>query len=173
MPQQPRLRDLNQTSRQDFTAMLGDIFEHSPWVAEIAWQARPINSIGGLHAAMFNAVQTTSETQKLALLRAHPQLAGKKAQKGELTKHSTAEQKGAGLADLSSTEARRMAELNRAYSERFGFPFIIAVKGMSKSDILAQLEQRAQNPRADELKTAIAQVGIIARHRLATLLGDN
>ena len=170
MPQKYRLNDLNRMSRAGFTGLLGDIFEHSPWVAEEAWQARPFASVDGLHAVMFRAAQTSAQAQRLKLLRAHPQLAGTAARKGELTEHSAAEQKGAGLGRLSPDEARRISALNRAYSERFGFPFIIAVKNHSKSGIFAELERRLQNNRADELATAMEQVGQIARHRLNSLL---
>ena len=173
MPRDLCLDDLGRMGQEDFTALLGDVFEHSPWVVERAWRARPFASVDDLHAAMVEAVQTSAMAQKLELLRAHPRLAGKAARQGALTEYSTAEQKGAGLADLSPTEARRLDALNHAYSERFGFPFIIAVKNHSKAGIFAALERRLQNTPAEELATALNEVGQIARHRLNALLGPD
>lgn len=166
------LADLNRMNAADFVAALGGIFEHSPWVPERAAAKRPFSSLDSLHGAMVLAMWAANESEKLALLRAHPQLAGKEADAGTLTAHSTSEQDSVGLTRLTSEEKAKIVALNAAYLEQHGFPFIIAVKLRSKRQIFESFEQRLNNPRDIEFTTALAEVGKIARIRLEALLGE-
>jgi len=166
------LADLNTAPADRFVETLGGIFEHSPWVAEAVAPARPFASRDSLHAAMVAAVDAADEGQKLALLRAHPDLAGKLARAGALTDASTAEQASAGLDRLSEEEFQRFTAFNIAYTEKFGFPFIIAVRENTKASILAAFGRRITNSREAEFSTALAEVAKIARLRLTNLLGD-
>lgn len=169
-PQSLALADLNRMAAADFVACLGGIFEHSPWVPERAFAKRPFASLDSLHGAMVAAMWAASDAEKLALLRAHPQLAGKEAEAGTLTAHSTAEQDSVGLTRLSADEKARIVSLNAAYLERHGFPFIIAVKLRTKAQIFAAFEARLANARDVELATALSEVGRIARIRLEALI---
>lgn len=164
------LAGLNKLDRAAFVALLGGIFEHSPWVAEAAWDARPFAGVDALHAAMVAAVDGASEAQRLALLRAHPELAGKAAVLGELTLDSTQEQAGAGLDRCSPEEFARIQSLNIAYNAKFGFPFIVAVKGLDRAGIIARFARRLEHDRATEFAEAQAQVARIARFRLDALI---
>lgn len=162
---------LSALPRADFVARLGDIFEHSPWIAERAWAARPFADIDALHAAMVAAVEAAAEDEQLGLICAHPELAGKEAAAGTLTVASTGEQRGAGLDQCSADEIQRLRRLNAAYRERFGFPFVIAVKGLSRYQIMDAVEARLGNDRATEFRTCLAQIARIGRFRLDALLG--
>lgn len=164
------LVDLNRMTTPDFVAALGAVFEHSPWVPERAAARSPFGSLDSLHGAMVLAMWAASESEKLALLRAHPQLAGKEADAGTLTAHSTSEQDSVGLTRLSAEEKAKIVTLNAAYLKAHGFPFIIAVKLRTKREIFAAFEQRLDNPRDIEFGTALAEVGKIARIRLEALL---
>jgi len=168
----PTLADLNRMSTAEFISALGGIFEHSPWVPERAAAQRPFASLDSLHGAMVLAMWAASDTEKLALLRAHPQLAGKEADAGTLTEHSTSEQNSVGLTRLSVEEKARIVALNAAYLKAHGFPFIIAVKLRSKREIFAEFDRRVNNPREIEFTTALSEVGRIARIRLEALLGE-
>jgi OHCU decarboxylase len=163
---------LNALDADAFAARLGHVFEHAPWVARGAAQARPFAGRAALHQAMLAVIAAAGEAQQLALLRGHPDLAGRAAIAGDLTRESRREQHGAGLDRLTPDEYERFHALNRAYQERFGFPFIVAVKGKTKDDILAAFAARAGNDRAVELQTALDQVGRIAAFRLADLVDD-
>ena len=161
-------------TKDEFVDRFGGVFEHSPWVAERAYEAgikEPLTA-GGVHAAMFAAFRAGAEAERMAVLRAHPDLAGKLAIAGGLTEDSRKEQAGAGLDRLSPEEHARFTALNSAYVEKFGFPFIIAVKGLNKDDILAAFETRIDNDRSAEFATASAQVGRIALLRLSSMLPD-
>jgi 2-oxo-4-hydroxy-4-carboxy-5-ureidoimidazoline decarboxylase len=160
------LNALNSMDAESFTAVLGGVFENSPWVAQGAWNARPFDTVASLHAAMMLIVDSASPAQQLALLCAHPELAGREARAGEMTEASQAEQAGAGLDRLSAAEMTRISELNRAYGTKFGHPFIIAVRNNSKQDIFEAFERRLANDAAAERITALTQVSIIARLRL-------
>lgn len=164
------LADLNRMSAADFISALGGIFEHSPWVPERSLAKKPFASLDSLHGAMVAAMWAASDAEKLSLLRAHPQLAGKEADAGTLTAHSTSEQDSVGLTRLSADEKAKIVQLNAAYLERHGFPFIIAVKLRTKGQIFAAFEQRVQNPKDVEFTTALSEVGKIARIRLEALL---
>ncbi len=164
------LEQLNTASTDAFVAALSGIFEHSPWVAEAAAQQRPYASIDALHATMSGVVERSGETQQLALINAHPELAGKAAVRGELTVESTREQSGAGLNQCTQEEFDKLQALNRAYREKFGFPFILAVRGYDRHGIIANFESRVNNNRADELRASLDQIYRIARFRLEELI---
>lgn len=153
-----------------FVAALGGVFERSPWVAERASAKRPFAGAAALHSAMVEVVRAARPEEQLALLRAHPELAGKEAGAGTLTSDSAAEQKGAGLVNLSAEEKQRIARLNAEYRARFGFPFIIAVRNHTKAGIFAALERRLRNDAAAELAACLGEVYEIARFRLADLV---
>ena len=160
------------SEREDFVRRFGGIFEHSPWVAERAFDHAASAGLteGSVHSALCNAFRAASPAERLAVLRAHPDLAGKLAIAGKLTADSTSEQASAGLDRLSPEEHGRFTELNAAYTKKFGFPFIIAVKGLTKAEILDAFEQRIDNSAEEEFETACAQVERIARLRLSSML---
>jgi 2-oxo-4-hydroxy-4-carboxy-5-ureidoimidazoline decarboxylase len=166
------LNALNAMPAADFTARLGAIFEHSPWVAERAAAKRPFASVDALHRAMADAVRSASEEERLRLIRAHPELAGKAAVRGELTDESTREQKGAGLDQCSPEEFERMQDLNRRYNEKFGFPFVIAVKGHDRHSILKHFAQRLENARDVEAAECIEQIIRIGGFRLGDVVTE-
>ena len=165
------IEQLNRMPADAFVAALGGIFEHSPWVAEAVAPQRPFDSIDALHRAMVQQVQTAGEDRQLALINAHPELAGKAAVRGELTAESTREQSGAGLDQCTQQEFDTLQRLNRAYRERFGFPFILAVRGYDRRAIIANFEARVRNGRDDELRASLDQIYRIARFRLDDLSG--
>ena len=162
------IEELNRLPREAFVARLGSIYEHSPWVAERAWAARPFDSVAALHAAMQSAMMAASPEKKMALIRAHPELAGRLAA-AELTEHSRREQAGAGLDRVTVEERQRMQALNDRSREKFGFPFIVAVKGLDWAAIIERMELRLANTREAEIATALAEIGRIARYRLEAL----
>ena len=163
------------SARTEFVGRFGGVFEHSPFIAERAFDGgligEPLTS-GGVHSALCKVFRASSEAERLGVLRAHPDLAGKLAIAGELTEDSRQEQAGAGLDRLSPEEHARFTALNSAYVEKFGFPFIIAVKGLNRDDILAAFEMRIGNDREEEFATATAQVEKIARLRLESMLPE-
>lgn len=164
------LDQLNALDREAFTRALGAVFEHSPWVAERAWPQRPFASLEALHAAMCEAVRQAGPAAQLNLIRAHPQLAGKAAIAGELSADSAREQRGAGLDQCSAEEYLRLTELNAHYQARFGFPYILAVRGHTRTSILADLAARLPNARQAEMLEALRQIERIAALRLADLV---
>ncbi|MDE1184093.1 2-oxo-4-hydroxy-4-carboxy-5-ureidoimidazoline decarboxylase [Paraburkholderia sp.] len=164
------LDQLNRISTDAFVAALSGIFEHSPWVAEIAAAQRPYADIDTLDRTMSQAVETAGEARQLALINAHPELAGKAAVRGELTEESTREQSGAGLDQCTQQEFDTLVRLNDAYRVKFGFPFILAVRGYDRHGIIANFEARVNNSRADELRTSLDQIYRIARFRLDDLI---
>ena len=165
-----RLAELNALEPTRFVVTLAGVFEHSPWIAAAACDRRPFDSIDALHAAMVEIVQGAPADAQLALLRAHPELASKAAMRGELTAESSQEQAEAGLTCCTAAEFARLYALNRAYDARFGFPFIIAVKGLSRTEILARCAERLERDPASEFATALAEVARIARFRLEALI---
>jgi len=164
------LPDVNRMSAEEFRRALGGVFEHSPWIAERARAARPFASVAALHAAMTRVVRDATRDEQLALLRAHPDLAGRAARAGDLSAASLAEQSSAGLDRLSDEEHARFGRLNAGYREKFGFPFIIAVRKQDKKAILAAFERRLGNTVAEEIEAALAQVFDITRLRLDALV---
>lgn len=166
------LAALNALETALFTAALGRVFEHAPWVAERAVVWRPFADRAALHVAMVDVVGRASEAEQLALVRGHPELAGKAAIAGDMTAESKREQGGAGLDRLTPAQFARFHELNVAYRQKFGFPFILAVKGRNAAEILANFSQRVSNSRDVELQTALIEVGRIAGFRLADLVEE-
>jgi len=156
------LEELNTLDRATFVEALGWIFEDSPWVAERVWPRRPFASLEALHQAMIDVVQQANETEQLALLRAHPDL----GTRARISDASTGEQRGAGLDRLDVAEYERLQRLNGEYRRRFGFPFLFAIKGSTKEDVLTALELRVGRSRDEELAEALRQVFRIAGFRL-------
>ena len=156
---------VNRLDRAAFVEKLGGIYEHSPWVAERAWSARPFASMEQLHAAMQAAMLAASRTEQRALIEAHPELLGR-LESAQLTASSRAEQASAGFDRCTAEEKARMRELNAAYRARFGFPFIVAVRGLDWAAIIARMESRLANGPEREFDTALAEIGRIARLRL-------
>jgi 2-oxo-4-hydroxy-4-carboxy-5-ureidoimidazoline decarboxylase len=159
---------IDAADRAGFVAKFGHLFEHSPWVVERAWETRPFADADALHLAFMDAVNRASDDERLALLRAHPELGVKQA----LTEASESEQQGAGLKALSAEEFSAFARLNAAYREKFGFPFIICVRLQTKASIFEAFEQRLTNAAAAERVIAIAEIGNIARLRMLDLLAQ-
>lgn len=166
------LADLDRMPAEGFVAALGEIFEHSPWVAAGAVPGRPYGSVDALHRAMVGVVAAAGRDRQMALIRAHPELAGKAAIRGEMAESSKREQAGAGLAHCSPEEFARLQALNQAYTERFGFPFIIAVRGLDRTAIIARFAERVANDPAVEFEEALAQIAKIARLRLDAMFAD-
>lgn len=160
------LEALNRLDRRAFTEALGAIFEHSPWVAERAWAARPFRTLADLHQAMVEAVRAATPEERLSLLCAHPELGGAAVRGGALAPFSASEQRGAGLDALPEEEARALEHLNAAYRERFGFPFILCVRNHTREGIFVALTRRLENPVETEVEVALAEVFEIARYRL-------
>jgi OHCU decarboxylase len=161
------LAALNRLDRAAFVRVLGEVFEHSPWVAERAWASHPFASVDALHAAMAAAVREAGPDAQLALVRAHPELAGREAADGTLTADSTSEQGRLGFTALTRDELERVARANAAYREKFGFPCIVALRlHATRESVIAEMERRAGNDRAAELAAALEQIGHITRGRL-------
>ncbi len=157
---------LNQMDQAAFTATLGFAFELSPWVIERAFDARPFADLEALYQATLAVLEAASPNERLALIRAHPELAGKAAIARTLTAESLGEQASAGLDRLTPEEFARFHELNAAYAARFGFPFVICVRLNDKASILAAMQRRLAHVADEEIAEAIAQIGLISRLRL-------
>jgi allantoate deiminase/N-carbamoyl-L-amino-acid hydrolase len=166
------LERLNRAAVPEFVAALGAIFEHSPWVAERVANLRPFKSSIELHKAMAQAVMQAPAALQMALIRAHPELAGRAAQRGELTAASTGEQKGAGLSACTEPQLQQLTALNLQYRERFHMPFILAVKGHTPDSVIAALTERVAHDAAQELRVALEEICRIARFRLADLIEE-
>jgi 2-oxo-4-hydroxy-4-carboxy-5-ureidoimidazoline decarboxylase len=157
---------LNSLTRTEFVAALGWVFERSPWVADRAWKRRPFATMEALHTAMRDEVDRATPEEQLALLRAHPDL----GTRVRLTAASQKEQVGAGFDQLSHDELEHLQHLNSRYREKFGFPFIYAVKGSPQSDILFALTLRSDSTREEEFHEALYQVYRIAYFRVGQVL---
>ncbi len=160
---------INDFDRSTFVQAVGLVFEHSPWVAERSWEHRPFASLEELIRTMEAEVESGSHAEQTALLRAHPDL-GSRAQ---MSPSSAEEQAGAGLDRLTLEEYRRFHQLNEAYKTKFGFPFLFAVKGSNKFQILEALEHRLDAGSEEEFPMAIRQVYKIARFRLQDLIDNH
>ena len=152
-------------SQESFVAVLGGVFEHSPWVAEKAWIKRPFADITSLHQAMSAVVQEANLEQKLVLIRAHPDL----ATKASMSTSSVQEQAGVGLDRLTPAEYAKFQSLNQAYKTKFGFPFIVAVRNHTKESILESFANRLGNTLEVELERALAEIEQIAYLRLSQI----
>ena len=164
------LSDVNALDQGRFVAALGGVFEHSPWIAERAYSARPFADVGALHDAMLRVVHSAGRDEQLALIRAHPELAGRAMVRNEMTPDSTKEQSGAGLASCSPDEYARLVDLNTRYNAKFRFPFILAVKGYDRAGVIAEFERRVERDADAEFAEALRQIARITRFRLDTLL---
>ncbi|MBC2770300.1 2-oxo-4-hydroxy-4-carboxy-5-ureidoimidazoline decarboxylase [Pusillimonas minor] len=164
---------LNAMPVEDFVRVLGGVFEHSPWVAERAAAHRPFTSVHALHTEMVRQIEGAEHDLQMKLICAHPELAGKAAIRGELTPESTSEQAGAGLDQCAPEEFARLTQLNQAYREKFGFPFILAVKGYDRAGIIAQFERRLGLTPAQEVQESLQQIFKIGRFRLEALVEEN
>ena len=167
------LAKINRLTRPDFVRVVGPVFEHSAWIAAASWEKRPFASVALLHAALCATVKNSGAEKQLALLRAHPDLVGKLAIAGALTKESTGEQAGAGLDQLSPDEVALFQKNNAAYQEKFGFPFVICARRNKKTAILAGFGLRLQNSRAEEIQAALGEIFQIAELRLRDLLAPD
>ncbi|NDP64231.1 2-oxo-4-hydroxy-4-carboxy-5-ureidoimidazoline decarboxylase [Polaromonas sp.] len=161
---------VNTLQQDDFVAAFGSTFEHSPWVAQGAWGARPFASIDALHGAMINMVRNAPRKTQIEFLRGHPELAGKEADAGTMTTESVGEQASAGLDALSRHEIDELRQLNQRYLKSHGFPFIIAVRRYSKTQIFDQLRRRIERDSDAELDEALAQIDTITRLRVQAKL---
>jgi 2-oxo-4-hydroxy-4-carboxy-5-ureidoimidazoline decarboxylase len=158
--------------RADFVARFGGVFEHSAWIAERAFDRNtpPARlSADWLHEVLTTQFRAATDEERLGVLRAHPDLAGRLAISGDLTEDSRQEQAGAGLDRLTEVEFARFTDLNTRYHARFGFPFIIAVKGLTKQEILHAFENRIHHTRPEEFAAACHEVEKIARLRLEAM----
>ncbi len=163
------LAQLNAFSRDDFVRVVGPVFEHSPWIAEAAWARRPFVGVEAIYVALCEIVRGAGEEKQLALIRAHPDLAGRFARAGELTRESANEQSRAGLDNLSPQEAALFQQHNAAYREKFGFPFVICARLNNKEAILNGFKVRLHNSRDEEIQTALREIFKIAELRLRDL----
>jgi 2-oxo-4-hydroxy-4-carboxy-5-ureidoimidazoline decarboxylase len=166
------IEQINNSDLTRFVELLGGIFEHSSWVAERVYGSRPFASRADLHRQMVAEVRQASIEQRRELLCQHPELAGKEADEGSLTDASQREQAGAGLNQCSADELTRIKHFNQAYGAKFGFPFIIAVTGLDKHQILAAMQQRLEHAAAAEFSTALGEVEKIALIRLDALIDE-
>jgi OHCU decarboxylase len=157
-------------SREAFVARFGGVFEDSPWIADAAWTSRPWPSVDALHAAMVAVVDAAPHEARLALIRAHPDLAGKAAIAGALTPESTREQAAAGLDRLTPRQHADVLALTAAYRERFGFPFIVCAREHTADTIIAAARARLDHDPDAEERTALAEIAKIAALRLADLV---
>jgi 2-oxo-4-hydroxy-4-carboxy-5-ureidoimidazoline decarboxylase len=170
---EPNMAAINAMDRPAFVEKFGGIFEKSPWVAEQAWDKKPFASVDDIHAAMVAVVKCAPLPGQLKLLQNHPDLAGKEAQAGAMTASSVSEQASAGLNALSKAEMTRISDFNAAYKEKFGFPFIIAVRMHTKEGIFFDFSRRLQNDTQTEYLNDLQNVYAITRLRLDKLLSGS
>jgi len=163
------IEELNVLSLAEFIRSVGHVFENSPWIAESTWPRHPFTSVEQLHSALCQTVRAASAEQKLALIRAHPDLVGRAALAGTLTRESTGEQASAGLNALSPEEIALFQKQNAAYRAKFDLPFVICARMNKKEAILAGFEKRLQNSTAQEMETALEEIFKIAELRLRDL----
>lgn len=160
------MEKINESNREQFVELLGAIFEHSPWVAASAYYAKPFASVDVLHTAMINVVRESRAETIIDLFRAHPDLGTRLA----VAEYSALEQQGAGLDQLSAEEYEHFYGLNQTYVKTFGFPFILAVKGKNKGQILEAMEARVWNSSAEEVEQAMREIEKISGFRLRDLI---
>jgi 2-oxo-4-hydroxy-4-carboxy-5-ureidoimidazoline decarboxylase len=173
MSQRLTLSALNDSAVADLVAALPNVVEHSPWIAAALASKRPFHSVAGLRGAIIAAIDGASPEQCLTLIRSHPDLGDRLQRAAGLTAESELEQGGAGLDRLSDAEYAVFDELNRAYREKFGFPFILCVRRHTKDSIIETFRRRLQNPPDAEMAEAICEIGRIATLRLAQLVEDD
>jgi OHCU decarboxylase len=166
------LARINALDQAEFVSAFGALFEHSPWVAGAAWRRRPFASVADLHGAFEAAMREASWEQQLALIRGHPELAGREATERELSEASSREQASAGLDRLAAEELEALRRLNRDYRKRFGFPLVVCVREHTKESILAWGRVRLEHSREQEIENALTEVAKIAHLRLHDLVEE-
>ena len=164
------LDELNSLPREEFVRIVGPVFENSPWIAKETWLKRPFVDLAQVHSALCETIRGASEGKQLALIRAHPDLVDRAALAGTLTAESNREQASAGLNSLTSAEIATFQEMNRAYREKFGFPFVICARLNKKEAILIGFHERLQHSQAEEVKSALAEIEKIAYLRLQDIV---
>jgi OHCU decarboxylase len=162
----PTLTQLNTLGRPYFVSVCGPLFEHSPWIAQRTWPNHPFESLAALHDALCQHMHSASDEEKLALINAHPDLVGRLAREGQLTRESNTEQAAAGLNQLTRDEIELFDRYNAEYRAKFGFPFVICARENKKAAILAAFPVRLNNTCEQEIATALAEIAKIARLRL-------
>ena len=162
---------LNSLARDEFTDLIGPVFEHSPWIAEATWESRPFLSFDQLHRALCATVRESGEEKQLALIRAHPDLVGHAALAGTLTPASTSEQAGAGLNRLAPEEIAAFQTFNQAYHDKFGFPFVICARLNKKEAMLNAFPARLSHSRTEEIQAALEEIYKIAYFSLQDIVG--
>lgn len=167
------ISQLNAADREGFVAICGPLFEHSPWIAERTFDKRPFNSREALHAALTKTMYSASQEEQIKLISAHPDLVGRLAREGGLTRESTCEQAAAGLDALKDDEIAAFDRYNAAYRAKFGFPFVICARQNKKDAILAAFPQRLEHPRDTEIQTALGEIAKIAQLRLHDAVDDD
>jgi OHCU decarboxylase len=160
------LKQLNHSAREQFVGVCGPFFEHSPWIAERAFDKRPFGSLDMLHKALVETMRSATTDEQVKLIASHPDLVGTLAREGRLTSESTREQSAAGLTQLSPQEIELFERYNAEYRGKFGFPFVICARENKKDAILAAFPVRLQNSREQEIGTALTEIAKIARLRL-------
>lgn len=167
------IKDLNALDGESFVAAIGSIYEHSPWIAFDTWKGRPFGSRKELESKLSATVRLADTERQVALIRAHPDLAGRLAALGKLTAESTHEQASVGLNQLTDDEKTKFEELNTQYREKFGFPFVICARlAGDRSTILVAFERRLKFTPEEEMKTALGEIDKIAALRLAEIVED-
>lgn len=161
------IEQVNETTYEQFMALMDGIFEHSPWIAEKAQGNKPFSSLSNLYQEMVNIVENSSFEQKLALIQTHPNL----GERVVMTTDSISEQTGAGLQDLTSNETENFILMNQQYMKKFGFPFILAVRGKNKQQIYKAMQERIQHTKNIEFENALNEIYQIAWLRLKERLG--
>ncbi len=164
------MKAINELDQAAFVERFGSLFEHSPWVAEAAYRDRPFAGREELYEALVAAMYAAPMERKLALIRAHPDLAGKAAIEGTLTDSSTREQSSAGLDRLTPDEYEAFTSTNSAYRDRFGFPFVVCAREHTKESILRVASERLANTEDEEIRVALEEIAKIARLRLEDAL---
>jgi OHCU decarboxylase len=170
LPEKTTIEEVNELDREEFVSRFGTLYERSPWVAEAAWWERPFADLSELHEAFVRAMREAPHERQLALIRVHPDLAGKVALAGELTAESAREQASAGLDRLTPEEYEDFHRLNTAYRDKFGFPYVVCVRDHGKETILADAAARLGHSRPEEIETALGEIARIAYLRLQDLI---
>ncbi len=172
LARRPTLTELNDMTCERFVGVCGKFFEYSPWVAGRAWERRPFESLEHLHETMCGVVRAASAEEQLTLIRAHPDLVGRLAREGKLTRESTGEQAAAGLNELTTDDIAAFERYNAAYRERFGFPFVICARENRKEAILAAFPKRLANSKDQEIAAALSEIDKIARLRITDVIWE-
>lgn len=167
---QTTISRLDQLGQAEFVLVVGPVFEHSPWIAAEAWNRRPFGSLERMHQTLCEVVKNAGEDRQVALIRAHPDLVGRAAQAGALTRESTKEQAAAGLDKLSPDDIALFQKQNMAYQYKFGFPFVICARLNKKASILNGFEQRLKHSPSREIQIALEEIFKIAEFRLRDLI---